>query len=297
MLTVSVIIPYFRGADFARQAVESALSQTWPAIEVLVIDDASPDHASVTLNDYASRVRVIRHETTKGTSEARNTGARLATGEALAFLDQDDWWPPHLVSLVAPHVSRGTAVCYDNEIVGEDGEPRGETVFGRARNWHASVITRANMEIYFSGAPMLKGIVHRTDFERVGGFDRRFLAVEDFYFFVKLLASGVTLRLAENVRGFYREHEKSVTSQIREDGRGILSWLLMCEAIPKELDVPVEVERICRESVSYWRWRRARFLLRTAIKKRSLRPLASRRAVLEIGGGLACSVRMPFIHR
>jgi hypothetical protein len=153
-------------------------------------------------------------------------------------------------------------------------------------------LTRDNIHLYFSGAPMLKGIVHREDFRRVEGFDGRFYGVEDFYFFVKLLTIGVEVELVDDVRGFYREHSHSVTNQIRGDRRGIDSWLLMYETMPNELDLSTEVEQMCREALVYWKWRRMKLNLRHALKSNSVRPRASRSVLIDVKDGLVPAARM-----
>jgi GalNAc5-diNAcBac-PP-undecaprenol beta-1,3-glucosyltransferase len=90
---VSVIIPTFKRAEFIPRVIENVRRQTHANIEILVIDDGSPDHTSSVVNAIPdSRIRYIRHETNKGVSAARNTGIREARGEYIAFIDDDDMW-------------------------------------------------------------------------------------------------------------------------------------------------------------------------------------------------------------
>ncbi|MEO8680123.1 MAG: glycosyltransferase family A protein [Vicinamibacterales bacterium] len=93
MPKVSVIIPAYNAEDFIREAVDSALAQTHKDLEVIVIDDSSTDDTPAILMGYGDRIRVHRQANT-GVAGARNTGARLSTGEWLAFLDADDVWRP-----------------------------------------------------------------------------------------------------------------------------------------------------------------------------------------------------------
>ena len=91
---VSVIIPACNGvARYLDQAVESVLSQTFNDFEFIIIDDASTDGThKLVPND--PRVTYYRRDQNGGNSVARNEGAKLARGEFLAFLDQDDLWEP-----------------------------------------------------------------------------------------------------------------------------------------------------------------------------------------------------------
>jgi len=97
---VSAIIPAYKAAAFVSKAVESILAQDHPAIEVIVVDDCSPDDIAGALAAYTSagKVRLIRQERNQGVAAARNAGIRAARGECLAFLDADDLWLPHHIS-------------------------------------------------------------------------------------------------------------------------------------------------------------------------------------------------------
>lgn len=97
---VTVIIPTYRRAHIVASAIESALAQTYRDIEVLIVDDGSPDNTEVVVRTYAGRdprVRYIRHARNKGLPAARNTGIRTAQGRFIAFLDDDDRWHPSKV--------------------------------------------------------------------------------------------------------------------------------------------------------------------------------------------------------
>ena len=88
---VSVVIPTFNYARFVGDAVESALGQTYPDLEVIVVDDGSTDDTQRMLKRFGSRIRYV-YQNNRGLSAARNTGIRLANGEWIALLDSDDVW-------------------------------------------------------------------------------------------------------------------------------------------------------------------------------------------------------------
>lgn len=90
---VSVIIPTYNRSRLLQLAVESVLAQTYPAIELIVVDDGSTDDTPATLEQYAGRIVHIRQANQGGTA-ARNTGIRAAHGKYLSFLDHDDLLMP-----------------------------------------------------------------------------------------------------------------------------------------------------------------------------------------------------------
>ena len=93
-MRVSAIIPCFNRRDYLPRAIDSALAQTVPVDEIIVVDDGSTDgSAELVDSKYGSRVRLVRQSNT-GVAGARRRGVREARGEWIAFLDSDDEWMP-----------------------------------------------------------------------------------------------------------------------------------------------------------------------------------------------------------
>ena len=91
--SVSVIIPAYNAADRVARAINRALAQTLPVLEIIVVDDGSADDTVQVASSFGSPVRVVS-KPNGGPASARNLGASLARGEWLAMLDADDWWFP-----------------------------------------------------------------------------------------------------------------------------------------------------------------------------------------------------------
>lgn len=97
--TISVVIPCYNAAAFLREAIDSALAQTRPADEVIVVDDASTDGSVEVAQSYGDRIRLLRSPNARGTGHGAtaNRGIMASTGAYIAFLHADDvWLPPHL---------------------------------------------------------------------------------------------------------------------------------------------------------------------------------------------------------
>lgn len=90
---ISVIIPVYNVERFLRKCLDSVINQTYKDLEIIVVDDGSPDNCGVIIDEYAeadSRIKVI-HKPNGGLSAARNDALKIATGDWIAFVDSDDW--------------------------------------------------------------------------------------------------------------------------------------------------------------------------------------------------------------
>jgi len=90
---ISIILPLYNGKDLVQKSIDGVLSQTFTNWELLVVDDGSTDGGAAYIESKYAQVKVIRQQN-KGVAAARNTGVQYATGELIAFLDQDDEWAP-----------------------------------------------------------------------------------------------------------------------------------------------------------------------------------------------------------
>ncbi len=95
MPTVSVIIPTYNRAHVLGRSIQSVLNQTFQDFELIIVDDGSTDDTESLLNRFSSKkIKYVRHQGNRGRSVTRNTGIRLAKGDYIAFLDDDDEWMP-----------------------------------------------------------------------------------------------------------------------------------------------------------------------------------------------------------
>ena len=119
-MKVSVIIPVYNVAPYVERCLLSVLNQTWQDMEVLVVNDCTPDNSMeivrrvVADHPRGTIVRILEHEVNRGLSAARNTGIRAATGDYLYFLDSDDYLPSDSIeNLAGP-----AAQCHADFVIG-----------------------------------------------------------------------------------------------------------------------------------------------------------------------------------
>jgi glycosyltransferase involved in cell wall biosynthesis len=99
---VSVIVPVHNGAAHVAQTLAAVLAQSHPAVELVVVDDASSDNSATVVAHAAPAARLLRRPVAGGVSRARNEGLDAASGHFVCFLDQDDiWHPTHLARQLA----------------------------------------------------------------------------------------------------------------------------------------------------------------------------------------------------
>lgn len=127
MELISVIVPIFKVEKYLDRCVESIVNQTYSNLEIILVDDGSPDGCPAMCDAWAekdSRIRVI-HKTNGGLSDARNAGMSVATGEYISFIDSDDWIAPQFYEKLMEAIKRhgsDIAAC-SVEMVWEDGSP------------------------------------------------------------------------------------------------------------------------------------------------------------------------------
>lgn len=99
---VSIIVPVYKVENYVSRTIQSILNQDYPSLELILVDDGSPDDSPMILDQFASqdsRVKVF-HQKNSGVSSARNVGLSAATGEYLMFVDGDDWVDEDYLSLI-----------------------------------------------------------------------------------------------------------------------------------------------------------------------------------------------------
>lgn len=128
---ISVIVPVYKTEGLLDRCVESIVGQTYKNLEIILVDDGSPDNCPAMCDEWAekdSRIRVI-HKENGGVSSARNAALDIATGDYIVFVDSDDWIEPEMYSSLIQKISesgKNIALCsyYAVEISGERYECR-----------------------------------------------------------------------------------------------------------------------------------------------------------------------------
>lgn len=126
---VSVVIPACGCAPVISQALDSALQQDVP-VEIIVINDCSPDDLDEVVAAYGSDVRYVKNEKNLGAASSRNLGVSMARGEYVAFLDADDYWAPEKLKkqLTAMDASGAVLCATGREMMTQEGVCTGHVI-------------------------------------------------------------------------------------------------------------------------------------------------------------------------
>jgi len=229
--TVSAIIPAYNAVRTVGGAIESCLSQTYPPIEILVIDDGSLDGTAEVAAGFGTCVRVER-KPNGGPASARNHAARLACGDWLGFLDADDRWLPSKLEKQLTLASSDNVVVIQTLTGGSTQQIPPEVTFPGL--WETNLVCTSS------------ALIRRSTFERLGGFneDPELISSEDYHLWLRVAAAGgriVTYPefLIEWTRG------GRLSSNLEAFGRAQLRNVSL---ISRELDLPPEtIRRKCSQ--------------------------------------------------
>lgn len=185
-IEVSAIVPTFNRRKLLLRAIDSALAQTCPVDEIIVVDDGSTDGTEAALAQrYGERVRYVR-QANSGVSAARNRGMSLARGRYLALLDSDDEWLPdktaRQLAWLRAHPDFGMVVC---DVIRIDQESRELDVirrrdYIREDGWVLRWVLQAPSLVPSSA------MFRREVFDDVAGFDDALRTAEDIDFHLRV---------------------------------------------------------------------------------------------------------------
>ncbi len=225
MLQVSVVIPTFNYARYLGEAIESVLAQTYPAYEIIVVDDGSTDDTPAVVERYAGKIRGLRIAN-GGVSRARNTGVAAATGDLIAFLDADDHWQPRKLELqIATFLDHPNAgLIHTGSHVYDQGTGTSLCVFSPNRTVDLAELIRC------CSVSASSVMVPRAILKRVGHFDEKLVGTEDWDMWLRIALDHPVVGCPE-VLVDYRSHEQSLSSNAHRQFQNSMAVLAKAEQL------------------------------------------------------------------
>jgi glycosyltransferase involved in cell wall biosynthesis len=208
---VSVVIPVYNAGESLREAVQSVLSQTLRSFEIILVDDGSTDPITQTMiRSFGRRVRVVR-QPNAGPASARNLGISHASGEWIAFLDQDDLWTPEkLETQLNVAESTGADIIYTN--ARNFGELDRVT---ELRNDPSQMPSGDIFEsLLLDNMLTMAGVIVRASlFRSVGLFRSEVDGVDDWDMWLRASAAGAQFAAVQKPLTIYRWHSASLSKR------------------------------------------------------------------------------------
>lgn len=219
---VSVIIPAYNASIWISRAIESVLRQTFPVLEIIVVDDGSTDDTTAVVMRHSGPISLIR-QGNRGPAAARNNGARLARGNWFAFLDADDCWLPEKVSRQIHYTKDSAVGMVHCRAQPKHGGPIPERI-SFERLWKSNCIVNSTV------------LVRATAFNSLGGFDesRDLVSVEDYNLWLRLAAAGWAIATCPEDLCEYTPRGDSLS---RQTERFAMAHLANVEGISRHLQL------------------------------------------------------------
>lgn len=190
---VSIVIPTYGRSESLQTAIESACSQTYQKVEIIVVDDngintESQKQVEKIVREYGDRVKYIPHEQNRGGSYARNTGAFASNGDYICFLDDDDLFSPQKVEKQLELLEDNPSVvaCYCNHV-------RKNIIENNITSYYSPYSGNILLPVLLFKVDACSGstlMVRRNIFMKLGGFITSLKRRQDYEFLARLSAEG-----------------------------------------------------------------------------------------------------------
>jgi len=205
-MKVSVILPVYNGQAFLRKAVESILRQTYRNVEIIAIDDGSTDASFEILQEYRKKISIQTQENS-GVCVARNRGVEIASGDLIAFIDQDDIWYEHKLERQLEEFRSSEQVAFvysDFDLIDSRGRITQKCALAKMKaDWMRPFIG-GHLHPYPSTV-----LIRRSIFVQIGGFDSTFRenTHEDVDLWVRVYEKVPFSFIAEPLVQYRRDHK------------------------------------------------------------------------------------------
>lgn len=208
---VSIIIPCYNQAHLLPDAIESALGQTYKDIEVIVVNDGSPDNTSAVVKRYPIQVRLVEKKN-GGLSSARNAGIKVAAGGWILPLDADDKLHPQFI---------------DKTIGKDDIVSTGLVTFGNEnRRWKSPKVNPQANDFLTRNFINCCSLFKKDVWTISGGYDEAMkLGYEDWEFWIRATKNNFTVTCLDEYLFYYRKHDVSMFADAKLRHRDIIDYM------------------------------------------------------------------------
>lgn len=210
---ISVIVPIYKVEDYLEKCIESILNQSYKNLEIILIDDGSPDNCPSICDRYEkldTRIYVI-HKKNGGLSDARNAGLEKATGEYISFVDSDDWLDGQFYEIMLSHILKENLDLVECGFVYVKDNEHKEEVH---HSYDQAIFSNVEAMNFFICDKLFREIVWNKLYKRKVLGRHMFLSVnnEDEYWTYKIFANANRVGYIAKALYFYLQRESSIMS-------------------------------------------------------------------------------------
>ena len=213
---VSIIIPVYNGSNYMREAIDSALAQTYSPIEIIVVNDGSNDNGATdeVARSYGDRIRYIYKEN-GGVSSALNRGISEMKGEYFSWLSHDDVYTPDKIQkqmeTLSSDANSNEIVLCSCEYIDKNSQRLPDSKLQKYNHGEKLSWEQAVMHITKNSANGCALLIPKTVFDKCGGFDERLRYCQDIFMWWKIFLNKYTLTLCDHPGVLSRVHDKQLT--------------------------------------------------------------------------------------
>lgn len=237
MPLVSVILPVYNGEAYIEACLESVFTQTYPEIELIVVDDGSEDSTLEFIQKYPGKIKILQ-QNHGDVSEARNRGIKASAGAFIAFIDQDDTWAPEKIAKQAGLMQSSDADLVFTDLIKfwDDGR----THHARDKHRIALSLTDKNLfrKLVMKNVLMPSAVmVRRESLERSDLFDTQFTTCGDYELWLRMAGMKMRFRYLPESLTWYRQHSRNTcknTTMMHADRIRALEKTFASETLPSE---------------------------------------------------------------
>jgi glycosyltransferase involved in cell wall biosynthesis len=205
---VSILIPCYNAEKYVVMAVESALGQTWPKTEIIVVDDGSKDRSLELVKKCATRGVQIIAQSNRGAAAARNTALRASSGAYVQYLDADDLLSPDKIERQMTLLQQCESGCMASCAWGVFTNSPSQATFNPEPVWDDFSPVEWLVRSWEGGGMMQPGtwLTPRAVAQAAGHWNESLSLDDDGEYFTRVLLCSRGVKFAQDAKVFYRRH-------------------------------------------------------------------------------------------
>lgn len=244
MELISVIVPVYKVEQYLTRCLDSVREQTYHNLEIILVDDGSPDKCGLICDDYAkqdARIRVI-HKQNAGLGMARNSGLEVATGKYVIFVDSDDWMELDMVETLVRAAQQHSAemVICGHRVVPQNGVPRERPVCKDTERYEGAEQILHKILAPIIGPKWINGTedvqemcvwTNLYSMDLIREYNLRFVnereyLSEDYFFNISYITKAQTIVRVPELLYCYRYNETSLSNTFRPNRVKLMNNLI-----------------------------------------------------------------------